>query len=151
MKKDEVGSILKIGLANNNYGLARVIGGGFIEFYDIAFTDEQLKEVVNSLTQHKVIFTLSVHKSWIKNSGWELIGNSNDHIPPPPKQFMQNFANLGDIKIITPEGVTSGTKEEVEKQGIERVAVWEDNHIEDRLQDYFSGTPNRWLEQLRVK
>lgn len=152
MKKDDVGSILKVKLANTTFGLARVIGGGFIEFYDISITNEGLIEVVNTLKQHKVIFTLSVHKSWKKNSGWESIGNSMDSIPSPPKQFMQNFANLDDIKIINPDGsMAVSTREEIVKQGIERVAVWEDNHIEDRLRDYFSGVPNRWLDQLGVK
>jgi hypothetical protein len=38
-----------------------------------------------------------------------------------------------------------------ECDGLETAAVWEAEHIEDRLRDHFSGKPNKWVEQLRIK
>jgi len=42
-----------------------------------------------------------------------------------------------------------GTRKE--SQGLEAAAVWEPEHIEDRLRDHFDGKPNKWLESLRIK
>ena len=33
---------------------------------------------------------------------------------------------------------------------LEAAAVWEAEHVEDRLRDYFAGRPNVWAEQLRA-
>lgn len=151
-KKDNIGNIIKIKLDENTSGVARVIGDSFIEFYDILLADAQSDINLTMLDNSKVIFTLSVHKSWVKNPGWELTGTDTDNIPRPPRQFMQNIANANDIKIVDPSGgIIPTTKEEVLSEGLERVAVWEVNHIEDRLRDYFAGKPNIWLEHLKIK
>ena len=33
--------------------------------------------------------------------------------------------------------------------GLERAAVWEPEHVEDRLRDHFAGRSNRWVESLK--
>jgi len=38
-----------------------------------------------------------------------------------------------------------------ECEGLERCAVWEPEHVEDRLRDHFAGKPNVWVESLRLK
>ncbi len=35
--------------------------------------------------------------------------------------------------------------------GLEAAAVWEAEHVEDRLRDHFAGQLNKWVEQLRAK
>jgi hypothetical protein len=32
---------------------------------------------------------------------------------------------------------------------LERAAVWDTEHIEDRLEDYFNGRENKWVESLK--
>jgi len=150
--KDRVGNVIKIKLNEDNSGLARVIGGSFLEFYDVLLSDAQSNFDCASITQHNVTFTLSVHKSWTKNSGWQLIGSNTNAIPNPPRQFMQGIGNPNDIKIVDPtDGIYPATRQQVELEGLERVAVWEDSHIEDRLRDHFSGKPNVWMDQLKLK
>jgi len=34
--------------------------------------------------------------------------------------------------------------------GLEAAAVWEPEHVEDRLRDHFAGRPNKWVESLRI-
>ena len=150
--KDRVGNVIKIKLNESSSGLARVIGGSFLEFYDVFLSDSQPNFDCASITQYNVIFTLSVHKSWTKNSGWQLIGSNSSAIPNPPRQFMQSIGNPNDIKIVDPTGgMIPSTRQQVELEGLERVAVWEDGHIEDRLRDYSSGKPNVWMDQLKLK
>lgn len=34
---------------------------------------------------------------------------------------------------------------------LERAAVWDPGHVEDRLRDHFAGQSNKWVESLRLK
>lgn len=36
-------------------------------------------------------------------------------------------------------------------EGLERAAVWEPEHVEERLRDLYVGKPNIWVEQLKIK
>lgn len=36
-------------------------------------------------------------------------------------------------------------------EGLERAAVWEPEHVEDRLRDHFAGRPNRDLDSMKIK
>jgi len=50
----------------------------------------------------------------------------------------------------------SGTGEETpatlkECEGLEAAAVWDAEHIVDRLNDHFAGRANKWVESLRPK
>jgi hypothetical protein len=38
-----------------------------------------------------------------------------------------------------------------EVKGLERAAVWEADHIEDRLTDYIDGKENKWVKSLELK
>lgn len=149
LKKEDIGNILQIQLDATTFALGRIIGGGFIEFYDKRLTAEITGDISDV---GKVLFTLSVHKSWTKNEKWKVVGNNVADIPQAPLQFMQNMMNPLDIKIVDPAGgVTPATKAEIMDKKLERVAVWEDNHIEDRLRDYFTHKTNAWVEHLKVK
>jgi hypothetical protein len=148
--KDKIGNIIKIKIDDNTFGFGRIITGGFIEFYDFISTETQSEDSLEKIIGSKVIFTLSIHKSWKKNGNWEIIGNNSNDIPNIPDQFMQNLSDPTNIKIIDSSGsARKATLEEV--QGVERLAVWEDNHVEDRLRDHFNGKPNAWVEQLKPK
>lgn len=147
-KKDQIGNIIRIKIDEDAYGFGRVVEGGFIEFYDVKLNGSQ--ELENRLGDARVLFTLSVHKSWKKNENWEVVGNNPNRISGIPYQFMQNLANPQDIQLIDPNGgARKAAFEEV--QGLERLAVWEDNHVEDRLRDHFAGKPNVWVEHLKPK
>ena len=45
--------------------------------------------------------------------------------------------------------ILPATYEEI--KNLECAAVWEPEHVEDRLRDYFSGVPNVWVEDLKPK
>lgn len=149
-KKSQIGNIIKIQLGENYFGFGRIVEGDFIEFYDVKLTRDELNNVSESLAKARVIFTLSVHKSWEKKENWEVTGSNTNNISPIPSQFMQNIANPNDIKIVDSSGnMRQASIDDI--TGLERLAVWEDNHVEDRLRDYFDNKPNVWVEQLKPK
>jgi hypothetical protein len=37
-----------------------------------------------------------------------------------------------------------------ECSGLERAAVWDPEHVVDRLRDHAAGRPNQWVESLKI-
>jgi hypothetical protein len=35
-------------------------------------------------------------------------------------------------------------------RGLERSAIWEPEHVEERLSDHYAGKVNRWAESLKL-
>lgn len=56
-----------------------------------------------------------------------------------PEYFELYDPNTGSTK--------PSTKEEV--RGLERVSVWAQNHVEDRIRDYYNNVPCQWLQKDR--
>jgi len=68
-----------------------------------------------------------------------------------PNQFIQDIINPLQFRIYHPNTgeMKAATKQEV--MGLECAAVWEPEHIEDRLLDYFEHRPNIWHEAIKIK
>jgi len=94
------------------------------------------------------IFRLWVHKSAVKE--WNKIGNKE----PSPEletelpRFKQDPIN-GSLSIYQGGAEKPATIEET--TGLECAAVWEGNHIYDRLSDHYAGRENKWLKSLQPK
>ena len=68
-----------------------------------------------------------------------------------PLQFIQDELNPKNYQLYDPNTgqISKASKEEC--IGLERAAVWEAEHVEDRLRDFYSGVQNKWVEQLKIK
>ena len=65
-------------------------------------------------------------------------------------QFIQDPINPEKFELYNPNTgeITSTTRDEA--KGLERAAVWEAEHIESRLRDYYEGKENTWVNQLKI-
>lgn len=63
---------------------------------------------------------------------------------------MQDIIDPSQFSIYNPNNgeIIRATKEEC--SGLERSAVWEPEHVEDRLIDHFENRPNKWVESLKI-
>ena len=98
----------------------------------------------------QVLFRLWVHKSAYNSGRWKKMGKS---IIPPElvseiPRFNQDPIN-GSLSIHLNGREHSATEEEC--LGLERAAVWEPNHVEDRLFDHVQGKENIWVKSLAFK
>ena len=67
-----------------------------------------------------------------------------DQSPP----FFKKDDISGALSITyTGDDEKAATQEQV--RGMECAAVWEPEHVVDRLNDQFAGRPNKWVESLR--
>jgi hypothetical protein len=117
-------------------------------FYDSRGTIDLLAEQV---INQPILFFAAVMDSAIKSGRWPIVA----HLPldggltPPPK-FMQDRWNKSSFSIYLNSGeIKKATRKEC--QGLERAAVWDPEHIEDRLRDHYSGTGNKWVELLKME
>ena len=89
-----------------------------------------------------------------KSEKWHIIGNIelNDNLKQRVYFFKQDMFDHS-ISIYYEDGIEGidipATYEEV--KDLERAAVWDPEHVEDRLRDHFNGVPNEWVKQLRPK
>ena len=98
----------------------------------------------------EVLFRLWVMHSAYSTGRWKLIGE--DVVPPELESSIPRFkidSISGSISIN--QDAVDRPAEPEECEGLERAAVWSANHIEDRLNDFIDGVPNKWVESLAFK
>ena len=125
-----------------------------LEDPDIAFFDARSTGdlAIGEVVARPVLFRLAVHKSAYNTGRWRKIGTA-----PVPEglrgrvpRFMQDSIN-GRLSISDDGGTTSRPATLDECDRLECLAVWEPEHVEDRLRDHYAGVPNKWVESLRPR
>lgn len=126
--------------------------GRLLKFPWAAFYDYRTAEPAGDLeeiTSRPVLFTLAAHKSLVAPSEWEVVGRRalEETLGPPAAQRVIDILDPEHYQIIDDEGeIREATREEVE--GLEPAAVWEPEHIADRLEDHYAGRSDRWLKSM---
>lgn len=141
------GTFVRIRLQDQSYAYAR-----FLDIPDVAFYDYRMAQPesdLDAIGAKPILFTVSVMTSTLgacENIGWREL---EDPLTEPVVRFMQSagdhrrctiFDTAGNERPATPE----------ECVGIERAAVWEARHVEERLRDTFNGRPNASKQRARV-
>jgi len=148
--KPTVGALVRIDLHDGNNGFGRVLGHSEIAFYDkrIASTDQvDVDDVVRS----PVLFVVSVMDSAIGSRRWPVIGvRALEAALREPREYFLKDKLSG--KFSKYRGDTGSMREATfeECRRLECAAVWDPEHVEDRLRDHFAGRSNKWVEQLRA-
>lgn len=92
-----------------------------------------------------------VHKSAWANGRWRKL--SKIDLPPellaPEPKFIQDILDPSKFELYVGGEIRPATRSECE--GLERCAVWEPEHVEQRLADHLAGVANISVEQLRIK
>jgi hypothetical protein len=99
-----------------------------------------------------VLFRLWVMRQAHAGGRWSKMGQAT--IAPALAEQVLRF-NQDPLRptsiVLTYDGV-SGTPCDVDAcKDVERAAVWDPSHVEDRLRDHFAGRQNRWEKSLRVR
>lgn len=116
------------------------------------FGPSSLKDAASSaLFSHPALFIISVHKTAWSTGRWLKIGKVEvpSHLLAPQPKFIQDGLKPNKFSLYIGGVIRSATRAECE--GLECCAVWDPEHVEQRLQDHLAGVPNKWVEQLRIK
>src|SRR5688572_30254750 len=156
-RRREPGRVVRIPLGDGLVSWGRQLRSVKVEFYD-RFDAEagadsvDLREVVGS----EVAFTVAVmDRAFRRTSTWTLL----DVLPLSQAEQSEVYRSFkqgpqGGLSIYweMPDGSwgeDSATRAQC--TGLERSAVWDPEHVEDRLRDYRAGRPNKWAESLALK
>ncbi|MFV5583298.1 Imm26 family immunity protein [Acinetobacter oleivorans] len=151
MKKQKfsIGALLQIDLKNGQYAFGRVVNKEETLFYDF-FTDNISNLNFAKIYSAKELFRVSVMKYAITSGLWVVIDIKpiEADLALPNKYFMQDMITK-EFSVYHQGNIIPATYEDI--KGLECAAVWEPEHVEDRLRDYFAGVPNVWVEDLKPK
>jgi hypothetical protein len=145
------GAFIEIALPNGKYSYGRILAKASFAFYDI-YSDERVTDL-DKIRKSKVLFINSVYKHAITKNRWKIIGVSEiePNLKILPMEFIQDELEPTQFEIYSPNTGIMKPAKKAECLGLERAAVWEPDHIEDRIVDYFEGRANKWYESLKIK
>ncbi|MEM8980798.1 MAG: immunity 26/phosphotriesterase HocA family protein, partial [Pseudomonadota bacterium] len=147
MKRDKPwrkGDLLALPLHGFGFGFARVLDAPLFEFFD--FTSLKLEHSANEISIKPVLFKIWVSKYARLEGNWRKFGHSQlglaEYVDP---KFFRKDAISG--KIYEYNHATDNSKPLSLEQAkrLECAAVWDPQHVEERLTAYFQGTQSIWL------
>lgn len=148
-----VGQVVEIDLGDGLKAYGRVLKEPLFAFYDGHSRDDH-RPPIDGIASWPVAFRIWVMNSAITKGRWKVIGSLP--VPPEarlkPKFFKQDAIN-GRLSIYDDDAAPSYERPATfaECEHLECAAVWEPEHVEDRLRDHFVGKPNRWVDAMRIK
>lgn len=142
------GDIVRIDLGDEQMAFARALGFPLMAFYDLQTTNvPPIEQIVGS----PIAFKIWVMRYALTAGIWRRIGHSDltSDLRERPVFFKQDPIS-GKLSLYLDEGVEMPSTIE-EASTLECAAVWDPEHVVDRLKDHFAGRPNKWVELMRPK
>lgn len=126
----------------HSYG--RILNLG-MAFYDCRTSDEI--ENPEAIIASPILFIVVVYDHVIKSGTWEIVGYLplEKELQTEPPKFIKVIGFDDKYEITYEDGSRKpATKEECE--GLERVVAWDAEGVQERLNDYYAGRQNFWVE-----
>lgn len=147
----KVGDLLRIDLGSGRHAYAQVADEPLIIFFEGTFDEEMGTEHIPSLP---VAFRLWVSNHAITKGTWPVVG-SQPLLPANAEEplFFKQDAISGQLSLYHSAFAATNYERPAsleECQHLECAAVWEPEHVVDRLNDYAAHRPNHWVENLRI-
>src|SRR5262245_11440659 len=145
-QKRTVGAIVKIPLDGKWFTYGQILDDAEVAVFD-ARTDCELP--MDEITSRAIICRVAVSYHAITKGRWLKVGKSpiSEEIKVPMPKYIQDILKPDRFEIYCNGEIRQSTHEEC--IGLERAAVWEPEHVEERIRDHYSGKQNRWVDILR--
>lgn len=150
------GRVVRIDLGDGRCAYGRRLNGPSVEFYDRVDAYGESVDLLD-LVASRVAFTVRVmDPAFRRPGGWELL----DVVPLSASEHAEGGHRAkkdpisGECSIYWTDAV-SGNFGEIpaspeECENLQVAAVWDAQHVEDRLRDHLDGRPNEWVESMRL-
>lgn len=142
------GSIVKIPLNDSEWGFGRVLESPLMAFYDLKSSEVPSLEVIIS---QPIAFRIWVMKYAVTQGDFSVIGYLplSEDLLERPLFFIQDTLN-GKLSV-TYDGGDRWPATYNAVKDLECAAVWEPEHVIDRLNDHFAGRASKWVELMKPK
>lgn len=145
--KRNVGDVVKIQLQDGYVSYAIVLPHALIAFFD--YHGQDCLDVAQA-AQLPVLFRLLVMDYAVISGRWPIVG----HVDPSPDLLTEpSFFKQDPIskKFFLYVGGRDFPASREDIEGLERAAVWDPEHVEERLIDHYAGRANKWSESMKIK
>lgn len=142
-----LGALLKVPLGDGFHVYAQTLQEADFALFDMRTDTEACSE---EIVCRPVLFVVAVHKSAWTNGRWRKVAKApvSPELMIPRPMFIQDTLRPDRFQIYVAGEIRPATRAEC--VGLERCAVWDPEHVEDRLRDHFAGRPNKWVESMRL-
>ena len=151
------GCVVRIELGDGRCAYGRQLTGVNVEFYD--YTSEPDKEInLFEIVAEPIAFTIMVMDYAFRRTGrWTLLDVVT--LTEEEAAKIHRYAKPGPtrrrVSICYSDPVSGAYGERPATidscRDLEIAAIWDPEHVEDRLRDHLDGRPNKWVESLRIK
>ena len=144
-QRETVGSVIQIRIDNGYYVYAQILRLGQYVFFD--YRSQELLKDLSVLNSANILFILSVDSYPVNVGRWLKVGKLPIRIEfenLPNKYIFDKFKREFSLYITETGEILPSTKGEV--RGLEQCAVWGENHVVDRIRDYYNKVPCKWLQ-----
>jgi Immunity protein 26 len=148
--RPEPGTFVRIPLPDGSIGYGRVLAEPYVAFYALRTTEPSAD--LDAIGAAPLRFTQAVRWRGPGAQRWEAVGwrALEGEVARPIVQFTQDVFDFRRCTIFDTAGLERPATPE-ECVGLERAAVWDMHHIEQRLLDTFMGRPNQAEVRARVR
>lgn len=141
------GSIVKIDMGDGAWCFGQCLMRPIIGFFDLKVGEPP---PIEELVKRKFLFCLPVMLYAITQGMWVKIGKATfDRKSAESLKFFKQDPISGRFYISDNVADVPASYEDI--IDLERDAVWDPEHIEDRLRDHFAGRSNIWVESLKPR
>jgi len=151
------GRVVRVDLGDGRCAYGRQLLSVQVEFYDYVSEPDHAVDLLD-VVQLPVAFTTAVmNNAFRRNGRWELLDvvtlSRKEQASVYRHAQVDSISGRLSVYWVDPAAGTSGKTPATlaECLTLEPSAVWDPEHVEDRLRDHFAGRPNRWLESLRKR
>jgi len=143
------GDILKIKLKGGYVTYCRVLPEASFAFYD-ARTRRRTVDI-EWVLERPILFIAPVYKQAVTMGRWERVGRTplEAHLQRLPPKFIQDSMYPSGFAIYEDAKIRHATREEC--LGLECFAVWDPEHLEERIEDHYAGRRCKWLSDSEIE
>ncbi|MEM9658330.1 MAG: Imm26 family immunity protein [Planctomycetota bacterium] len=144
--KRTVGDVVSLTLSDETTAYGRVLTSPLMAFYDLN-SDSPLS--ATEVVRAPIAFKVWVTNYAITDGLWHVIGHAplEEELREEPL-FFKRDALTKALSIYRDSTGEERPATVAECEGLECAAVWEPEHVADRLADHFAGRPNKWVESM---
>ena len=146
--KHTPGAIVEIPLLNGEY----YCYGQLLEYGHCAVFDFKVQTPLSDLSvlnKVGILFRVCIYRQVISQGDWLKVGKLplREELTVFPDEFIYHDWNQKFFlyKVVTGE-IIPASKEEC--RGLEPCAVWDSNHVEDRIVAYYNNEPCVWMKEV---
>jgi len=144
-------SIVKIELEDGYYGYAQILEKSMV-YFEMRTKNELRGKLLEALLEVQILFFCSVYNDVITKDRWLKVGKLpiKTEFEVLPMKFIHDDLKLGFFELYDPNTgeITSSIYEKC--KDLECAAVWEAEHVEDRLRDHYNGVENKWVKSMSL-